>query len=137
MTITCNELKDSDEVFYEGKEIKWFEFKKTFPKWVFTASNQKMNLVKSKNVKIWNYIGEQICNYYLKEKKVNINFVKATNKHVPKIHYILLLDRSGSMDGEKWINLMDAVSAFLKELDDNIMLKKNSRVSIIGYDHFS
>jgi hypothetical protein len=130
-------LKDSDEVVFEGKEEKWGQFKNTFPNWLFSTSKQKTDLVKIKNIKIWNYIGNEICNYYLSKKNITIHFVKATNKHVTKIHYILLLDRSGSMSGDKWSDLMKAVSAFITELSNNISLKNNSRVSIVGYDSYA
>jgi predicted RNA-binding protein with PUA domain len=98
--MTCNELKDSDEVVFLGDVMKWITFKDKFKKWKFTTSNKhKLNLVRAKNVKIWNYLGNEICKYYLIEKKININFIKASNKPISKIHYIVMLDRSGSMIG--------------------------------------
>ena len=95
-------------------------------------------------MKLWNFIGEKACKYYQEKKNIPIEFVEATNKKqqftgsigLPgtQIHYILLLDRSGSMQGQRWANLMTSVKNFLEAIQNNKDQKLGSRVSIIGYN---
>ena len=61
-------------------------------------------------MKIWNLIGPSICDYYKLEQKIKIEFTKADmdSKKAGQIQscfYILMLDSSGSMSGERWSNL--------------------------------
>ena len=46
-----------------------------------------------------------------------------------------MLDRSGSMGGDPWINLVNAVRSFLQKFEENDALKASSEISIICYDH--
>ena len=57
------------------------------------------------------------------------------------IHYILILDRSYSMISpdpknklSRWKNVSDAVRSFLKHLESDVLLQKNSKVSILIYN---
>ncbi len=59
------------------------------------------------------------------EKKVNYQFDNL---------YILLLDMSGSMWGQGWEDLMNAVKQFLTAVQTDPQLQAKSRVSIITYD---
>jgi hypothetical protein len=39
--------------------MKWIEFKTIFKNWKFdTASKGKFSMIKEKNIKIWNFIGD-------------------------------------------------------------------------------
>ena len=44
-----------------------------------------------------------------------------------------MLDRSGSMSGNQWNSLMNAVKDFINSLETNINIKDHVKVSIIGY----
>ena len=35
-------------------------------------------MLKEKNLKIWNYLGPRICQYYSEKKKVEVKYVPAT-----------------------------------------------------------
>ncbi len=55
-------------------------------------------------------------------------------KGVGKVHYILMLDESGSMSGTKWDDLMNSVQTFFSTLADNNEYKTNGRVTCITYN---
>ena len=59
---------------------------------------------------------------------VTENAVQATAK---PCHYILLLDASGSMNGEPWNNLLDGVREFIKIRVDS---GSSDRITIIVFD---
>ena len=48
------------------------------------------------------------------DKKVEVEKAVLTNKDV--VHYILILDDSGSMSGSPWTNLKNATSEFITTL---------------------
>lgn len=51
--------------------------------------------------------------------------------------YILMLDKSGSMYGQRWTELKQAVREFLQTLASDPAQQNTSRVTIINYDHTS
>ena len=59
---------------------------------------------------------------------------------IQKTHYVLMLDMSGSMTDidengtSRWQNLKDAVSGFVKIIEADLLLKNNSRLSMITYN---
>ncbi len=55
-------------------------------------------------------------------------------KSVGKVHYILMLDESGSMSGTSWDDLMNSVQTFLSILASNHEYKTYGRVTCITYD---
>ena len=86
-----------------------------------------------------------MCEYYTNEEKIEIKFVPASMKgqgpQLQMIHYILILDRSGSMTLDdpknmlsRWANVSEAVKNFLKRLESDVLLQKNSKVSILIYN---
>jgi uncharacterized protein YegL len=56
-------------------------------------------------------------------------------KSVGKVHYILMLDESGSMDGTNWGDLMNSVKTFLSALARNNEYKTKRRVTCITYNN--
>ena len=50
-----------------------------------------------------------------------------------KVHYILMLDNSGSMSGQPWKDLIIAVSDFISHLEGNYDLKRNSWLTEISF----
>ena len=55
-------------------------------------------------------------------------------KSVGKVHYILMLDESGSMGGPPWNDLMNSVQTFLSILAGNHEYKTYGRVTCITYN---
>ena len=147
ITFGCHELDEKDIVSWNGNDLKWAKFKDLIfseRKWSLDDQDGAKQGVKEKNVKIWNKIGPFICEYYREVKKIDIQFQKAdaASKKIgsmQRIHYILMLDNSSSMDcvdsngQSRWSNLSAAVSAFIAKF--NASLKNNSKVSIITYSH--
>ena len=67
VTITCNELRENDQVVYKNKLINWATFKNLeFPNWSFDVDSSTLKTLKLRNVKIWNFIGKKICDEYYK-----------------------------------------------------------------------
>jgi hypothetical protein len=84
--------------------------------------------LENKNIKIWNIIGPSICHYYMIEKQININFMKADkdSKYTMSNQstlYILMLDKSYSMtendstSSSRWESLKYAVESFIKKIE--------------------
>jgi hypothetical protein len=146
----CHELKEDDVIIYKDEQVKWSTFKGRFFReqgWYLDESNKDVTkMQQKKNCMIWNLIGEKVCEYYRKEQNIDINFVKANpsglqSDDVEKVLYILLLDRSGSMTFEdpsnklsRWYNLTQAVMSFTTHLEEDILLQKNSRITMIAYN---
>ena len=68
-----------------------------------------------------------MCNIYnLPPQNIKIKFKLATNEpkvvlNISKIHYVIMIDDSGSMSGKPWEDLINAFTIFLnKLLDDKI-----------------
>ena len=127
---------------YEGELIKWvvFKQKKEFKHWRVEMAKNDQAINKEKNVKIWNLLGERICAMYA-AKGVPIQFQPATldprkqqMEQYQKTHYILLLDASFSMRGQPWNDLIQCVQEFLKQLENNVLIREKSRISVIRYD---
>lgn len=51
--------------------------------------------------------------------------------------FVLMLDMSGSMSGQPWKDLMNAVTQFLQTIELDANLSANSRVTIISYADYS
>ena len=109
ITFGCHELDDNDMVVYKDAELKWENFKtKIFNelKWNLEDKDQgAKQLIKEKNVKIWNKIGSFICDYYNLKQGIDIKFqiadASAKKKGtMQRVHYILMLDNSLSMSDE-------------------------------------
>ena len=59
------------------------------------------------------------------------------NYGVPDIHYILMLDDSGSMNGAKWSDLISSVTTFVETLENMSSLKDKVKISLIIYESYS
>jgi hypothetical protein len=68
ITYGCHELEEKDMVFWQGSDINWKSFKQEIFKqkrWDLEDNKQgAKQLIKEKNMKIWNLIGPLICDYY-------------------------------------------------------------------------
>ena len=56
-------------------------------------------------------------------------------KSVGNVHYILMLDDSGSMSGTPWSDLMNSVQTFLSMLASNQEQRNNGKVTCINHNH--
>ena len=54
-------------------------------------------------------------------------------KFSEKVHYVMILDNSGSMQGKPWNDLMSCFGDFLSALANNQHFKANSKVTAITY----
>jgi hypothetical protein len=68
-------------VTWKGSDIEWEKFKALIyseSKWDLEDKNKgAIQIIKEKNMKIWNKIGPFICDYYRLEEGINIKFQKA------------------------------------------------------------
>eukprot|EP00347_Sterkiella_histriomuscorum_P007052 403350432 len=135
---TCSELKDDTIVKLNGSSQKWGSLKNEakFKNWKFTQQSvQQVNIIKNKYSDIWNKFGPLFCEIYKDRHNIQISFVRSDNIQYREIHYLLLLDKSGSMKGQRWEDLKSGVLSFLKDLKSDILKQLHSKVSIILYDN--
>ena len=128
--LLCDTMKDNDRIFYSGKYIKWSEYQKHFDKWSFAViSQQEVTVLEARCVFIWGKIGMELCDYF------KMSYVKIAKDLVPRItdaiHFVLVLDESGSMRGEPWEALIKSVRNFLQIRHDKG--NPEDRISIIFF----
>jgi uncharacterized protein YegL len=126
----CEQMEDDKPIIVRGTKKIWSEFKKDYPDWDFGNSITPDELFKlrGKFLNVWSRIGKHLCQEY------NMKFVtENTPQPAPRsFHYILLLDASGSMNGEPWSDLLNGVKEFI-----NIRVNSGStdRITIVTFDH--
>ncbi|CAF1401568.1 unnamed protein product [Rotaria sordida] len=128
----CEQMTDDRPIVVRGTKKKWSEFKNDYPDWDFGNSITPDELFKlrGKFLNVWSRIGELLCGKYGMEF-VTENTPQATAK---PFHYILLLDASGSMNGEPWRNLLDGVREFIKiRVDSN----SSDHVTVIVFNDYA
>ncbi|CAD8176415.1 unnamed protein product [Paramecium octaurelia] len=141
---TCEEIQDYCKVqVMETKSIKyWGDIKEIYSDFQFSCIDvaEKKALLKKKFTDIWNlHVGELICKQLTQEIGQEIQFIKQEDfdkeqlQQAPKtMHYVIMLDDSGSMEGEKFNNAKAGIIAFLSEIHK--MKNKDSRVTIIIFN---
>eukprot|EP00347_Sterkiella_histriomuscorum_P007511 403348639 len=139
--ITCSDLKDNNNVVHQGKVYKWTNFKQIpeFKNWKFSSNDQTQNVMnKNKYVSMWNYFGPLLCEIYRRKQSIDIKFIRAehVSRNFQEIHYILLLDTSGSMEGQRWDELMKSVRAFMEAVTDNTLIQKHSKVTTVTHNDY-
>ena len=79
ITYGCHELNEQDKVLWQGNDINWNKFQTIIYKdrrWDLDDKNQgAKQLIKEKNMKMWNLIGPFICDYYRLEQQIDIQFI--------------------------------------------------------------
>ncbi len=95
--------------------------------------------LKRDNIMIWNLIGPIICKYYQTVEKSMIKFTQADQNakrmaSIEKTMFILVLDMSGSMKGQRWSDVTTETKRFLQLIKSDSLMSKHSKVSIITYD---
>ena len=78
ITHGCHELDEEDMVVWKGKDMKWKKFQEVIfedHKWDLKDENLgARQMIKLKNMQIWNLTGPFICDYYRLGQKINIYF---------------------------------------------------------------
>eukprot|EP00347_Sterkiella_histriomuscorum_P002701 403367141 len=134
---SCSELKDSTLVKINGKQEYWGKLKNEgeFKHWEFSnQSSEKVDIIIDKYGAIWNKFGKLFCEIFNDRQQVQMTFVQYEKMKNKEIHYLLLLDKSGSMYGQPWNNLKNQVNSFLVDLMRDPLKHKHSKVSVILYD---
>eukprot|EP00347_Sterkiella_histriomuscorum_P023277 403335263 len=133
--VCCGDIKDDQEVYHNDQRIKWEQFKTMIikKKWEYQSGNEAIKQIdRMRQVLLWNYIGQEICDKYKQEQNIEIRFLPAAEKNFEKVHYVLLLDASGSMQGE-WNSLVQSVDSFIGVIVADANLVKNSKMTVITY----
>ncbi|CAD8155009.1 unnamed protein product [Paramecium pentaurelia] len=132
LIVNMNELEQQfscDEYFQERKGNNFQQFKQN---WSFEKDenkNEKKQL-KQDLIKIWQQYGEKICQILQKKYK---KILEQINQK--KIHYIFILDSSGSMS-EDWSNIKIGVRDFISKIkQDDQQNNSESKVSLIIFDN--
>ena len=127
----CNEIKDNDFIIVKGIRKRWRDMKLDYPEWDFDliTTADELAQLKSKFLYVWSKVGEE---HYC--KKFSMKYIQMNSpRALPEsFHYMLLLDSSGSMKGDRWTNLLAGV----KELvDARISNGTDDRVTVICFDN--
>ncbi|CAD8204774.1 unnamed protein product [Paramecium pentaurelia] len=133
---TCQEILDGCMIITLETNLKrtWKDVKKAHLNWnfqnLFQESNNQ-NINKWKNV--WNRgLGKLICQHL--EKQLNHQVIFSQKQEIPiqvsNFHYILILDDSGSMKGDKWSQAKDGALNCIKQLENT----DSAKVSVIIFN---
>jgi uncharacterized protein YegL len=131
--VTCEHIK-VDQVIVVGPHRKlWSEFKKDHSDWNFDPIKtvDELNDLHGKFLNVWAKIGPELCQRY-GMKFISHNTFRPMEKI--SLHYILLLDGSGSMNGQPWKDLLDAVKKFL---DVRRTTNSVDRISILVFSSYA
>ncbi|CAK62872.1 unnamed protein product (macronuclear) [Paramecium tetraurelia] len=121
---TCEEILDECilRTLETNVQKTWKEVKKAHSNWNFKNINEAKNnenRVKWKNV--WNIgLGKLICQHLKKSLNHEIIFSQKSDFQISisNIHYILILDDSGSMQGVNWDNAKNGALHCIKSLEN-------------------
>ncbi|CAD8169470.1 unnamed protein product [Paramecium octaurelia] len=136
---TCEEILDECILRTLETNLKktWKEVKMTHSTWNFKNQDdatRSKNKEKWKNV--WNLgLGKLVCSYLEKQLKHQIIFKQKSEfeNQASNIHYILILDDSGSMQGDKWNIAKNGALECIKQLETTDC----SKVSVIIFNQES
>ncbi|CAD8187203.1 unnamed protein product [Paramecium octaurelia] len=133
---TCEEILDQCILITLETNLQktWKEVKKAHSNWNFkNIYDAKNNENKEKWEKVWNIgLGRLICLHL--EKQLNHQIILSQKSsfeiYISNIHYILILDDSGSMQGEKWDNAKNGALHCIKSLEN----ADSAKVSVIIFN---
>jgi uncharacterized protein YegL len=127
--VMCEHIQDEQTIVVGPTRKRWSEFKKDHYDWNFDAimTVDELNRLHGKFLGVWARIGPELCDKY-GMKFVTTNILKSIEQI--SFHYILLLDGSGSMSGQPWKDLLDAVKKFL---DVRRSTNSSDRISILVF----
>ncbi|CAD7924766.1 unnamed protein product [Amoebophrya sp. A120] len=124
-TETCDEISDDRRILQEDsdmswKESTWYEIKQQFPNWEYFSLDEKdaryERIVKFR--KAWDIYGCALCKHY----NSTGNPIKFREYQKYKegaggaTHFIIILDESGSMCGERFENAKSGARTFIQKL---------------------
>ena len=111
--LTCEQIADDDVLVIDSSRYLWSKFKIEHKEWNFKSDleDKELDALHGKFLALWKKIGPRIC------QKYQMKFV-TFNRVIPQVHqalhYILLLDKSGSMAGYPWRTLLNGVKDFME-----------------------
>jgi uncharacterized protein YegL len=125
--LMCEQIKDDQVIVIGPARYEWSQFKSDHADWIFESAlnDDELNRLHGKFLTVWEKIGSKLCEKF-QMKYVTYNTSQRISHQA--FHYILLLDGSGSMGGDRWEHLMKAVQEFLTRRDT---LKAGDRITII------
>ncbi|CAF3981550.1 unnamed protein product [Didymodactylos carnosus] len=114
----CEQITDDQYIIVGSLRKKWSQFKLDHPDWIFESllNNDELSRLHEKFLTVWAKIGEDLCRKY-DMKFVTFNTYRQRQRP-QSLHYVLLLDASGSMYGKPWQDLLAAVKEFLRRRQD-------------------
>ncbi|CAD8152179.1 unnamed protein product [Paramecium pentaurelia] len=127
--LSCEELQDDYYVYDQQVQNlrKWIDLKQKYKNWNFCnfKNNEELKQHQLNYKTYWNNkVGKVICNF------LNCRFFqKELDQSNQKNHYILVIDESGSMAGQKWKIMMEAIQQCFIELQKN----PNNRITVIQF----
>jgi uncharacterized protein YegL len=125
----CEQIKDDQVIVIGPTRYQWSKFKEDHLDWIFESAltEDELSKLHGKYLTVWEKIGPILCQQYGMTYVTHNSSLKVTHQ---SFHYILLLDGSGSMAGQRWKDLMEAVEKFLKRRTE---LATNDRITIIVF----
>lgn len=130
--LMCEQIKDDQIVEIQKRRYLWSKFKEYHAEWNFesTLSEQELRILHGKFLVVWRRVGREICDRY---GMTYVGENRSLEIRHESFHYILVLDASGSMQGQRWVDLMKALEEFLTR---RRALHTEDRVTIIVFsDH--
>lgn len=117
-TLTCDEIPEGRVIKVQDRRMPWKEAKqKYFRDWHYNfvqdASHRIANLQKYHR-QCWEKHGSCICDHFRQERNIEINYSKKIEQ-LEKVHFIIALDASGSMRGERFMNAKAGAVDFLRK----------------------
>ncbi|CAF0919988.1 unnamed protein product [Didymodactylos carnosus] len=126
----CTEINNHDHIVVKGVRKTWNEMKLDYKQWDFDVTNtlEELTSLKSKFLFVWQKVGHKFC------ERFDMKYVTHNTQRpeAESYHYILLLDNSASMAGDRWKNLVAGVNVLIKA---RMLNGTNDRVTIITFDH--
>ena len=117
-TLTCDEIPEGRVIKVQDQRMSWKKAKERyFRDWHYNfvpdASHRIANLQKYRQC--WEKHGSCICDHFRQERNIEINYSKKIEQ-LEKVHFIIALDASGSMRGERrFMNAKAGAVDFLKK----------------------
>ncbi|CAK9021808.1 Interferon-induced very large GTPase 1 (Interferon-induced very large GTPase pseudogene 1) [Durusdinium trenchii] len=114
-TLICTEMKDETQIKEPDGQVTWKELKERHSDWDFSVSDAVRPDLEAKSQIVWERHGPRVC------ERFGLQFTKYGERSLvplPPRHYLLILDGSGSMHGErgeKWQALQHAVRKLIPE----------------------
>lgn len=142
-TETCEEIRDDRRIIIENDDLSttestWREIKAKYPEWEYLPLGDDKDARMERVVKMrktWDTYGEALCEHHRASGKP-VQFKQYT-KHEERgsgaVHYILVIDESGSMKGARFNKATQGAKDFISKLFATNP-RAQSRVSIVFFN---